>query len=126
MRKSIRKILKEQLENEDKVDKLFYILDNIHAGIDHLNETWEFDDASTELEEYFEAGGVTGNLRGAQQHLNDIFSKMSNIEKVATQAANAIGDEIQKLDPNAFDDDAPVGNDGMDEYLRGGGAMGGL
>ena len=124
MRKSIKKILKEQLNNRDKLEQLHDIWLELNEGNSQLEESWGFDDASQGLEEYFETGGVTINLRNAQKSLKNVYELISLAQEEANKAIISIGEEIKTLNPSS--DDIPVGNSGMDDYLRGGGSMGAL
>jgi len=124
MRKSIKKILKEQLSNRDKLEQLHDIWLELNEGYAKLEESWGFDDASQGLEEYFETGGVTINLRNAQKSLKNVYKLISLAQEEATEAMGFIIDEKKSIKPSS--DDTPVGNSGMDDYLRGGGSMGAL
>ena len=124
MRKSIKKILKEQLNNRDKLEQLHDIWLELNEGNSQLEESWGFDDASQGLEEYFETGGVTINLRNAQKSLKNVYKLISLAQEEATEAIGFISEEMESIKPSSYD--TPVGNSGMDDHLRGGGAMGAL
>ena len=122
MKKSIKKILKEQLDKQNKIESLEDIVGAIEEGIQQLQNTYGFDDAADALDEYFEVGGVTPPLRHSQHHLRDVFNNIKKVRDDAEKAIDGLNYEIDDLSPP----DNPVGNDNMDDYLRGGGAMGGL
>ena len=122
MRKSIKKILKEQRNNQDKIETLQHIIGYINEGMYQLNDTWGFDDAAGSLDEYFEEKGVSAPLRQTQHYLNEIFDNISGVESAAKTAIDGIQNEINNLKTI----DTPVGNSGMDIHLRGGGSMGAL
>jgi hypothetical protein len=124
MRKSIKRILKEQLSNRDKLEELQDIWLELNEGYSQLEESWGFDDASQGLEEYFETGGVTINLRNAQKSLKNVYELISLAQEEASEAIGFIIDEIESIKPSA--NDTSVGKSGMDDHLRGGGAMGAL
>ena len=124
MRKSIKKILKEQLNNRDKLEQLHDIWLELNEGNSQLEESWGFDDASQGLEEYFETGGVTINLRNAQKSLKNVYKLISLAQEEASEAMGFIINEKESIKSSS--DDIPVGNSGMDNYLRGGGSMGAL
>jgi len=122
MRKSIRKILNEQLSNRDKVEELEQIRDSLNEGYYQLEESWGFDEASDRLVEYFETGGVTMDLRDVQKSLRNVFNFIKAAQEEAKNTIDSISLEIDTISPP----DNPVGNNKMDDYLRGGGAMGSL
>jgi len=124
MRKSIRKILNEQLSNRDKLEQLHDIWLELNEGYSQLEESWGFDDASQGLEEYFETGGVTLDLRDAQQSLRNVFNFIKAAQEETKNVIDSISLEIDRVNPSS--DDIPVGNSGMDDHLRGGGSMGAL
>ena len=96
----------------------------LNEGYSQLEESWGFDDASQGLEEYFETGGVTINLRNAQKSLKNVYKLISLAQEEATEAIGFISEEMESIKPSSYD--TPVGNSGMDDYLRGGGSMGAL
>ena len=122
MRRSIKKILKEQRDNQDKIETLQHIIGHINEGMYQLNDVWGFDDAAGSLDEYFEEKGVSTSLRQTQHYINEILKNLDGVEYSAKTAIEGIQNEINKLKSI----DIPVGNSGMDDYLRGGGSMGAL
>lgn len=126
MRKSIKKILNEQLSDRDKVEELEQIRESLIDGYHQLEESWGFDDATDGLMEYFETGGVTLDLRDTQQSLKNIFNFIKASQDEAKNAIDSISLEIDRINPPSIEDNTLVGKNDMDSYLRGGGSVGGL
>ena len=129
MKNSIKKILREQSNNRlNDVEGLIEILNAIDDGVAETNDVWGFDDALGILEEYFGEKGVVVSLRNAQYELKEIFHYINKINDLAEKARVHIQMEIDNINPEALDDedDAPVGGNDMDTYLRGSGSLGGL
>ena len=127
MKKSIRKILREQLDNQDKIEDLLGIQDDIDDGIRELENVWNLDDAADELDKYMESHDEeeNENLDDVMWKLDDAQGKISYAKDAAGNAADLIQDEIDEIEDG--EDDTPVGNDDMDKHLRSKeGGMGGL
>ena len=128
MKNKIRKILKEQVSSQDKIEYLLGIQDDIDDGIRELNNVWNLDDAADQLEKYMEEHNEeeNENLDDVMWKLDDAHDKIERAKDAAGHAADLIQDEIDEIEGGEEEKDVPVGKSDMDKYLRGGGSLGGL
>ena len=128
MKNKIRKILKEQVSSQDKIEYLLGIQDDIDDGIRELNNVWNLDDAADQLEKYMDSHDEeeNENLDDVMWKLDDAHDKIERAKDAAGHAADLIQDEIDEIEGGEEEKDVPVGKSDMDKYLRGGGSLGGL
>ena len=120
MKKSIRKILREQSGNQDKIEDLLGIQDDIDDGIRELENVWNLDDAADQLEKYMELHDEeeNENLDDVMWKLDDAQGKLSDAKDAAGHAADIIQDEIDEIEGGKEEKDVPVCKSDMDKYLR--------